>query len=236
MYLKNEILEREGLTCSVGIATGRILAKIASEHKKPDGLTVIFAEEAREFLSPLPVEKIPGIGTKTARDLHGLGIFSIGDLASADIQQLIGKYGRSVAVLQAVARGEDECGIETHPFSRSASREITFLHDTSDTSLLILTLNTLAQELSAWCDDENISFRTVSLKIRYEGFLTRTRSKTYPWHTAGLKTIQECAWQLFRDLYDGRNVRLIGIRLSGLRTGEREQKCIRDFSPEYAGS
>lgn len=229
LNLKEEIRMREGLTCSIGIATGRILAKIASDFRKPDGLTVILPNEARDFLAPLLVEKIPSIGKKTTGELHGLGIYTIGDLALADIQQLVGKYGRSVARLQAVARGEDACGIDTSPGFGSVSREITFDHDTSDSSLLMLTLDTLAQDLSSWCDKERISFRTVSVKIRYEGFITRTRAKTFVRHTSGLRTIHECALQLFRVLYDGRNVRLIGIRLSGLRAGDREQKRIGEF-------
>lgn len=233
--LKDEILRKEGLTCSIGIATGRILAKIASGYRKPDGLTVILPDNAGEFLSPLPVEKIPGVGKKTARELHGLGIYTIGNLASADIQQLIGKFGRSAAGLQAVARGEDGSGIEVRPGFRSVSREITFDHDISDTSLLVLTLDTLARDLSSWCDGEGIFFRNVSVKLRYEGFFTRTRAKTFTRHTAGLRTIRECALQLFRELYDGRNVRLIGIRLSGLRAGDREQKSIGEFFSQPKG-
>jgi DNA polymerase IV (DinB-like DNA polymerase) len=227
--LKEEIQSAESLTCSIGIATGRALAKIASDFQKPDGLTAILPEEAREFLAPLPVEKIPGIGKKTAGELHRLGIYLIGDLASADIQRLIGKYGRSIVWLQAVARGEDESGIETRAGFRSVSREVTFDQDTSDTDLLKFTLDMLTEELSSWCTGENVIFRTITIKFRYEGFSTRTRSRTFARHTSGARVIRETVWHLFRDLYDGRNVRLIGIRLSGIRSGDREQKCIGEF-------
>jgi DNA polymerase IV (DinB-like DNA polymerase) len=229
VHLKKDIRSAESLTCSIGIATGRILAKIASDYKKPDGLTAIFPKEAREFLAPLPVEKIPGIGKKTAGDLHELGIYLIADLASADIQRLIGKYGRSITRLQAVARGEDESDIEPRTGFRSVSREVTFDQDTSDTALLKFTLDSLAQELSSCCTGEHIIFRTISVKLRYEGFFTRTRARTFPRHTEGIRVIRDTAWDLFRDLYDGRNVRLIGIRLSGIRSGDRKQKCIGEF-------
>ncbi|MDD1707979.1 MAG: DNA polymerase IV [Methanoregulaceae archaeon] len=229
MHLKEEIRKAESLTCSIGIATGRVLAKIASDYQKPDGLTAILPGEAREFVAPLPVEKIPGIGKKTAGELHGLGIYLIGDLASADIQRLIGKYGRSIAGLQSVARGEDESGIEPRTGFRSVSREITFDQDTSDTALLKLTLDSLAQELSSFCAGENIIFRTISVKLRYEGFSTRTRARSFARHTEGTRVIRDTAWDLFRDLYDGRNIRLIGIRLSGIRSGDRKQKCIGEF-------
>lgn len=229
VHLKEEIRSAESLTCSIGIATGRILAKIASDYKKPDGLTAIFPKEAGEFLAPLPVEKIPGIGKKTAGELHGLGISSIGDLASVDIQRLIGRYGRSIAGLQAVARGEDESGIEPRKGFRSVSREVTFDRDTSDTALLKFTLDSLAQELSSCCTGEHIIFRTISVKLRYEGFSTRTRARTFSRHTEGNRIIRDTSWDLFRDIYDGRNVRLIGIRLSGIRSGDRKQKCIGEF-------
>jgi DNA polymerase IV (DinB-like DNA polymerase) len=229
VHLKEEIRSAESLTCSIGIATGRALAKIASDYQKPDGLTAILPEEAREFLAPLPVEKIPGIGKKTAWELHGIGIYLIRDLASADIQRLIGKYGRSIAGLQAVARGEDESGIEPRTGFRSVSREVTFDQDTSDTDLLKFTLDTLAQELSSWSAGENVIFRTITIKLRYEGFSTRTRARTFARHASGARVIKETAWHLFRDLYDGRNVRLIGIRLSGIRSSDREQKCIGEF-------
>jgi DNA polymerase IV (DinB-like DNA polymerase) len=227
--LKGEIWKAESLTCSVGIATGRVLAKIASDYKKPDGLTAILPGEAREFLAPLPVEKIPGIGKKTAGELHGLGIYLIGDLASADIQRLIGKYGRSIAILQSVARGEDESGIVPRTGFRSVSREVTFDQDSSDTALFMATLDTLAEELSSWCAGEHITFRTISVKLRYEGFSTRTRARTFTRYTSGARVIREAAWHLFRDLYDGRNVRLIGIRLSGIRSSDGGQKCIGEF-------
>jgi DNA polymerase IV (DinB-like DNA polymerase) len=229
VLLKEEIQNAESLTCSIGIATGRVLAKIASDYKKPDGLTTILPEDAKEFLAPLSVEKIPGIGKKTAGELHGLGIYLIGDLASADIQRLIGKYGRSIVGLYVVARGEDECGIEPRTGFRSVSREVTFEQDTSDIDLLKFTLDTLAQELSSWCVGENVIFRTISIKLRYEGFSTRSRARTFARYTSGARIIRETAWHLFRDLYDDRNVRLIGIRLSGIRSGDREQKCIGEF-------
>ena len=231
--LKEEIRSAESITCSIGIATGRVLAKIASDYQKPDGLTAILPEGAREFLAPLPVEKIPGIGKKTAGELHGFGIYLIGDLASMDIQRLIGKYGRSIAGLQAVAQGEDESGIKPRTGFRSVSREVTFDEDTTDTALLGFTLDSLAQELSSCCAGENIIFRTISVKLRYEGFSTRTRARSFTRHTEGTRVIRDTACDLFRDLYDGRNVRLIGIRLSGIRSGDRKQKCIGEFlSPE----
>ncbi|KUG09999.1 dna polymerase iv [hydrocarbon metagenome] len=227
--IKAEIISDLKITCSIGIAPGRILAKIASDSQKPNGLTVLTPGETRGFLAPLPVEKIPGIGKWAAHELHRLGITTIGDLAAADIQQLIGKFGRRAADLRALARGCDERGVQPRTSSRSVSRETTFEGDTGDPDLLLQTLDTLASDLSIWCDENRVSFRTISVKVRYQGFLTRTRAKTLATHTAGGQVIRGVARELFSGVCDGRDIRLIGIRLAGLRSGDRHQKTIDEF-------
>ena len=227
--IKEEITCDLKITCSIGIAPGRILAKIASDYHKPGGLTVLTPGETRGFLAPLPVEKIPGIGKKAAHELHRLGITTIGDLAAADIQQLIGKFGRRAADLQALARGYDERGVQHRTSSRSVSRETTFEGDTCDPDLLLQTLDTLASDLSLWCDENGVSFRTISVKVRYQGFVTRTRAKTLATHTAGVQVIRGYARELFSEVCDGRDIRLIGIQLAGLRSRDRHQKTIDEF-------
>ncbi|NTV00612.1 MAG: DNA polymerase IV, partial [Methanoregulaceae archaeon] len=158
--------EEEGLTCSIGVSSGRVIAKIAAGAAKPDGLTVVPPESAAAFLSPLPVEKIPGIGKKTARILHGMGIFTIGDLAGTDVQKLIGKFGRSVVGLQILARGGDESRLREFQESRSVSREVTFEEDTNDEATLIATLEDLSRDLFTAISEEKLSYRTVTVKDR----------------------------------------------------------------------
>ena len=228
--IKDQIRRELNLTCSIGIAPGRTLAKIASDHHKPDGLTVLTPGETRGFLAPLPVEKIPGIGKKRTVELHRLGIATIGDLAAAEIQQLIGVFRRPAAVLQALAQGTDERGVLPRTSSRSVSRETTFEEDTCDPDLLLQTLDTLASDLALWCDETSTSFRTLSVKVRYQGFLTRTRAKTLATHTAGGQVIRGVARELVSEVVDGRPVRLIGIRLAGLRSEDRKQRKITEFS------
>ena len=106
--IKQEVRETVGITCSVGVAPGKAVAKIASDYKKPDGLTVVRPEEVAGFLAPLPVEKIPGVGRKTGEDLRQMGIRTIGDLAGHDIQALIARLGRSGISMHRLARGIDE--------------------------------------------------------------------------------------------------------------------------------
>jgi DNA polymerase IV (DinB-like DNA polymerase) len=227
--IKEEIRGKERLACSIGIASGRILAKIASDRSKPDGLLVVTPEDAASFLAPLPVEKIPGIGKKSARALHEMGISTIGQLAFADIQVLIAKFGRSAVVIRDLARGIDRTSIRIRETSRSLSREMTFEQDTRDIPTLQRTLDGMAQELAKNLSHERMMFKTVTIKIRYQGFDTRTKARTIEKPRADLLTIRAVARQLFSELYDGRLVRLIGLKLSGLQTGDRSQTKIDDF-------
>jgi DNA polymerase IV (DinB-like DNA polymerase) len=227
--IKEEIRGKERLACSIGIASGRILAKIASDRSKPDGLLVVTPEDAASFLAPLPVEKIPGIGKKSARALHEMGISTIGQLAFADIQVLIAKFGRSAVVIRDLARGIDRTSIRIRETSRSLSREMTYEQDTRDIPTLQRTLDGMAQELAKNLSHERMMFKTVTIKIRYQGFDTRTKARTIEKPRADLLTIRAVARQLFSELYDGRLVRLIGLKLSGLQTGDRSQTKIDDF-------
>jgi DNA polymerase IV (DinB-like DNA polymerase) len=227
--IKEEIREKQGLACSIGIASGKTIAKIASDCSKPDGLLVVIPEDAASFLAPLAVEKIPGIGKKSARALHEIGLTTIGQLAFADIQVLIAKFGRSAVIIRDLARGIDRTGIRIRESSRSISREMTFEQDTRDIPALQGTLDGMAQELAETLSNESMMFKTVTVKIRYQGFETRTKARTIEKPRADFLTIRAVARQLFSDLYDGRLVRLIGLKLSGLQTGDRTQTRIDDF-------
>lgn len=227
--IKRRIRQEEGLSCSIGIAPGRVLAKIASGYSKPDGLVTVTADETAVFLAPLPVEKIPGIGKKSSKILHGLGIFTIGQLAAADIQQLIGIFGRSVVSLHNLARGIDQSGIEARGSSRSVSREITFDEDTRDHTLLMMTLDTMAEDLVSTLSSESLKFRTVTIKVRYQGFITRTRARTLEKTSGDLRIVRNTARHLFLELSHDRPIRLIGLKLSGLQACDTTQKRIDDY-------
>lgn len=227
--IKGEIGEKERLSCSIGIAPGRILAKIASDRSKPDGLLVITPEEAASFLAPLPVEKIPGIGKKSARALHDMGIATIGELGRADIQALIARFGRSAVVIRDLARGIDRTGIRIHGISRSVSRELTYEEDTRDIAVLRETLDGMAEDLAETLSGEGLNAKTVTVKIRYQGFDTRTKSRTFEKPRSDLPAVRTLARQLFSELYDGRLVRLIGLKISVLQSGDRDQTRIEDF-------
>jgi DNA polymerase IV (DinB-like DNA polymerase) len=227
--IKSEIKMQEGLTCSIGIASGRVIAKIATDFAKPDGLTIVTPGLAAGFLSPLPVERIPGIGKKTAQILHDMGVFTIGDLSRADIQQLIGRFGRSVIGLQKLARGGDESGLSEFHGTRSISREITFDEDTADPQALFAALERFSRELFQTITEERLAFRTVTVKIRYQDFFTRTKARSTDLHHTDLRTITDLSRELFTELYNGEKVRLLGLRLSSLKGEDSNQKRIDEF-------
>jgi DNA polymerase IV (DinB-like DNA polymerase) len=220
--MQEQVRDRFGLSCSIGIAPGKTVAKIASDYHKPGGLTVIKPGTVRAFLAPLSVKKIPGIGKKAEALLLELGIRTIGDLAATDIQVLLGRFGRGAVSLHALAQGLDTAELEEYDGIKSLSRETTFATDTNDTTLLASSLNTLAKAVHKNLSDEHLRCRTVTVKIRYQGFETRTRSRTLSHSTGDAGPVHASSRALLREMYDGRKVRLIGIRLSSI---ERPDRC-----------
>jgi len=214
--MKGLIRDRLGLTCSIGIAGCKLVAKIASDFKKPAGLTVVGPEEVQKFLAPLPVRKIPGVGGKSELALHELGIGTIGDLASYDPGKLVAKFGRSAIALHEAALGIDRREVEEHRETQSLSREVTFESDTSDPRVIIPTLDALVEDVFGSLEEENLSFRTITVKVRYQGFITRTRAKTLSHGSRNKETLKTTVSTLMREMLDERKIRLLGIRLSSL--------------------
>ena len=222
--LQESIRNRMGLTCSIGIAPCKLVAKIASDFKKPAGMTIIGPESTREFLAPLPVRKIPGIGGKSELALHELGISTIGDLASCDIGKLVAKFGRSAVSLHEAALGIDRREVEEHGETRSISREITFETDTNDPGIITSTIDALAEDVFAGLIREDLSFRTMTVKVRYQGFITRTRARTLSHGSRKKEALKSGIRTLVKGMIDGRKIRLLGIRLSSLEKPDAGQR------------
>jgi len=226
LEIKKTVQTRLGLNCSIGAGPGKVVAKIASDFKKPDGLTVIEPDDLNSFLAPLPVRKIPGIGKKSEAELFEIGIKTIGDLADYDIQSLIGRFGQGAISLQAIARGIDESEVEEHDGMKSVSRERTFDNDTSDTQVISLTMDTLAREVHRSLVEEHLRFKTLTIKVRYTGFITRTKARTLPHGTDDENVIRTCAHALLRETIDDRKIRLLGLRLSSLEKRDVRQTTL----------
>jgi DNA polymerase IV (archaeal DinB-like DNA polymerase) len=224
--IRNEIRTQLGLTCSIGIAPTKVVAKIASDVNKPDGLTVVEPENLFSFLAPMPVRKIPGVGRKSEAELFEMGIRTIKDLAEYDIQVLFARFGRSVISLQAITAGIDDDMVEERDGVKSVSRETTFSEDTNDEQGVATTIDALVQGVCRNLADESLRCRTVTIKVRYTGFVTRTKSRTLPHYTNDANTVRSCAHSLLRDIFDGRPIRLLGIRLSSFEKHDDGQMIL----------
>ena len=215
--IKQAIRDRVGITCSLGLAPSKIVAKIASGYQKPDGLTVVTPETVHGFLAPLSVRKIPGIGGKTGAQLEAIGITTIGELAACDIQRLVGAFGRSAGLLREAALGRDDSEVVERNGVKSISKETTFARDTTDPGEIAATLEILVREVALALTDEGLQFKTVTVRVRYAGFVSRTKAKTHLHYHNDETAIRAPAGELLRELWDGKPIRRLGLRLSGLR-------------------
>ena len=222
--IKKEILEKEGLTCSIGIGPNKLVAKIASDYQKPDGLTVVTEEEAERFLAPLPVRKLLWVGRKTEQKLRVMGIKTIGDLARYDPTVLAETFGVIGTQLYLMAHGIDKSEVEEQRQIKSISRDITFEEDTSDFNLVLDTLEKLAEEVHNDLMRQQLYFKTVTLRVRYENFETHTHSRTLPFMTNRLQDLKKTAKELIQDyLKPERKIRLIGVRVSNFISAEKQK-------------
>jgi DNA polymerase-4 len=215
--IKQRIRAATGLTCSIGIAPNKLLAKMASEMRKPDGLTVVGEGDVAALIRPLSVRKVPGIGPKTEARLAAFGVRIVGELAAVPLDELVERFGRSYgAFLHDAARGIDDEPIVTHWEPKSRSRETTFEHDTSEWQKISQTLAELAREVAEELREEGYRGRAVGIKLRYADFETHTRVKTLPVPTDDETIIRKAAFECLGRLNLDRKVRLLGVRVGEL--------------------
>lgn len=225
--IKKEVNDKQQLTCSVGVGPNKLVAKIGSDFNKPDGLTVVRAEDAKAFLAPLGVRKLLWVGKKTEKRLNMMGIRTVGDLADYDASVLVEKFGSTGTQLYLMAHGIDNSKVQEHWEQKSMSREQTFEEDTSSSALILDTIDALSEDLHQELIASNFTFKTATVKIRYENFETHTHSKTLPLFTDRLKDIQKSAKDLIQDyLCPDRKIRLIGIKLSNLFSTKNQTRLI----------
>jgi DNA polymerase IV (DinB-like DNA polymerase) len=217
--LMEEVLDKEKLTCSIGVAPNKMLAKIGSDFKKPYGLTVIREEDAKDFLSPLKVRKIPGVGPKTEGRLKDLKIETIGDLAAMNPELLTRLFGSWGARLHEYAHGIDYSEVIEEYETKSIGREVTFEEDVdiADEGQILGILDELADEIHKELIDNDFRFKTITIKVRYEHFDTYTRAKSLSFPTNDLDILRNNAKRLiYAFLRGNKKIRLIGLRVSTL--------------------
>jgi len=222
--LKEALREREGLTVSVGISPSKSISKMASDMQKPDGLTAVQPEQVDKFLEPLPVNRISGVGKKTAEFLHEKGIETIGQLREVEAKKLTDWFGKGGVWLWAIANGIEETPVEERGLRKSISVEQTFERDIQNKTMVRDALESLSHEVHDRLLGEGLWYRTVGIKVRFEGFVTFTREKTHTGYVDDLGVIREYVKLLFREFEkDRRKMRLVGVRLSDLKPAEGKQ-------------
>ncbi|MFI5933393.1 DNA polymerase IV [Actinoplanes sp. NPDC051494] len=215
--IRDKVLEQQRLTCSVGVAPSKFVAKLGSTRAKPDGMIVVPAGQVLEFLHPLPVDALWGVGEKAAEHLHRLGLATVGDLANAPARMLRSSLGEASAThLHELAWGRDPRRVVPEHEEKSIGAELTYDTDVLDRAVLRRSLLSLAEKVGARLRGGALVGRTVSIKVRMADFRTVSRSRTIPTTTDMSREIFETSWALFQVLDPAEPIRLLGVRVEGL--------------------
>ena len=214
--IKKEIFEKEKLTCTIGIGPNKLISKIASSKAKPDGLLIVKPDEVLDFLAPLDVEKIPGIGVKTAQNLRELDINTVNDLRNISIEKLHELFGKTGKDFYEMARGIDDRPVTNEEMIKSVGRQYTFEKDTRDPEIIFRVFDHLISEIGREQFSANFAYRTITVVCRFRGFETHTKAKTLKEPSRDLKLLKrEAKKLLLRFLLENpKLVRLIGVRVN----------------------
>jgi DNA polymerase-4 len=213
--LKQAIRDETQLTASVGVASSKLVAKVASDVRKPDGLTVVAPGTEAAFLAPLPVRRLWGVGPKMEETLAKLGVTTIGEVAALDAPRLARKIGTHGHDLQRLARGEDDRDVAREPAGyKSMGQEHTYDEDTADPKRLRATLLQLADGVAARLRAHALKARTITLKYRDEDFRTTTHARTLKRGTDSSDELFRVVSELFQEVHGRRRVRLVGLYTS----------------------
>ncbi len=235
--LHEAVKAETGLNCSIGVAVSRMVAKVASEQAKPNGVLWVLPGCEARWLAPLDVRKIPGVGKVTERNLNALGIRRVGDLAKLDETFLAEHFGKWGLALAGKSRGEDagawfEGAIGEEEAPKSISHEHTFADDTTDRARLEATLAKLSEMVGRRLREQGLAARTVQLKLRYRDFTTITRARTLAEPTTLDTALHKEARSLFEKNWNGKPVRLLGVHASGLEAAEGQVNLLEPAEAE----
>ena len=231
--IRARVEAEQQLTCSVGVAPTKFVAKLGSTRAKPDGMTVVPAALVLDFLHPLPVGALWGVGEKAAETLHRLGLKTVGDLAQAPPTMLRAALGEAAAAhLHELARGRDPRRVEPEQAEKSIGAEMTFDVDVGDPAVIRRSLLALAEKVGARLRAGGHVGRTIGIKVRLADFTTVNRSRTVVTSTDVAREIFEVSWALFAALRPGDRIRLIGIRVEGLGAAATTSRQLTLGEPE----
>jgi DNA polymerase-4 len=233
--IRARVVDEQGITCSVGVASTKFVAKLASTRCKPDGLLVIPVDQVLAFLHPLPVGALWGVGEKTEEHLRRLGLQTVGDIAHTPVTTLQRALGEAHGThLHELSWGRDPRTVNPHEPEKSIGNEETFAEDTDDQEFVRIRIAALADHVAARLRRAGYRARTVSLKVRFADFSTITRSRTLHDPTDVGKAVYDTAWSLFTALaLERAQVRLVGVRAENLIPVEEAPEQLLLDAPEH---
>jgi DNA polymerase-4 len=219
--IRARIFQETGLTASAGISYNKFLAKLASDHRKPNGQFVVTPAMGAAFVEALPVGKFHGVGPVTAAKMHGFGIFTGADLRRQPLPFLQQHFGKAASWYFAIARGQDDRLVVPDRPRKSSGSETTFARDLTDTAEIEASVQAMADDVWAWCEKTRSFGRTVTVKIKYADFQQSTRGRSLPAPVTDQATLRRISTDLIRTVFPvGKGIRLVGVTLSNFPAGE----------------
>jgi DNA polymerase IV (DinB-like DNA polymerase) len=230
--LKNDVKSYVGISFSVGVGPNKLVAKIAADSQKPDGLTIVKPGEVERFLSPLPVNRLAGVGRKTTRKMGELGVKTIGDLAIFDVQRLVENFGKNLGVyFHDAANGVDTEPVQETSEAESISRISTLKENTRDLSVMLEKCNQLIEDIHKDLVQRNVSFKNVGIIAIMTDLSVRSRSKTLETPTNDVEVLRRIVRELFEKFLGESEleVRRVGVKISQFAKEEAKQKQLTSF-------
>ena len=230
--LKNAVREAVKMTCTVGVSANKLVAKIASDFKKPDGLTIVPPDKIESFLDPLPIRSIPGIGKKTEQKFLEMGFQTISELKKLDVFSLNSQFGRKIGTyIYNAARGIDEEPVSERQEATQYSRITTLKQDSKDYDFLAKDLERLCEDVHEAITKDNIVFKSVGIQFVQADLSNKTRSKTLKNSTSSLEELKKTAFQLLRESLEDQKmlVRRIGVKVYELSQVSGQDSITRYF-------